>query len=97
MSRFPEKEIRVMLHALGISHVKSEYLQPNKRYSPYPTSHRNYYQVKQCDIWDKFVKKGYAEYRQSEAEWQCFYFVTEKGREYLQSLGYKWHEKKRER
>jgi len=95
MIEFPEKNIRVLLHAMGISHVKSEYTQPNKRYCPYPTSHRNYYQIKQCDDWDEWVKKGYAEYRQHKEEWRCFYFVTMQGKEYLKSIGYKWHELKR--
>jgi hypothetical protein len=95
MFEFPNKSIRVMLHALGIADVKNgDYLQPNKRCSPYPTSHRNYYQTEQCDIWDELVKNGFAEYRKSKEIWQCFYFVTKEGKEHLKSLGYKWHERK---
>lgn len=90
-AEFPEKRIHVLLHALGISHVRSNYIQPNKRYSPYPTSHRNYYQTEKCDIWDKLVKEGFAEYRKSKESWRCVYFVTQRGKEYLKSIGFKWH------
>lgn len=90
----PEKQIRIMLHALGISHVGSEYTQPNKRYSPYPTSHRNHYQEKDSPEWKELVALGYATYQEGLESWQCFYRVTKEGKEYLKSLGYKWHERK---
>jgi hypothetical protein len=89
---YPEKSIRNMLHCLGISHSKSnDYVQPNKRYNPYPTSYRNYYQIKQCDIWDELVKEGYATFQVNGLNLP-YYRVTKEGKEYLKSLGYKWHE-----
>jgi len=95
MSKYPEKEIRVMLHALGIAnHNNGDYIQPNKRYSPYPTSYRNYYQVYDCEHWNNLVNKEFAIFRKGNENWQDFYFVTSVGKDYLKSLGYKWHEKK---
>lgn len=94
MKNYPEKSIRLMLHALGISHVRSEYTQPNKRYSPYPSSYRNYYQTTQCDYWDELVKEGYSTF-QVNGLGLPFYRVTKEGKEYLRSIGYKWHEEKR--
>lgn len=93
MSKFPEKTTRIMLHALGISHVKSEYTQPNRRYSPYPTSYRNYYQISNCKDWNSLVDEGLAVYQKGKEYWQDCYFVTDKGKEYLKELGYKWHER----
>ena len=92
-TKFPEKKIRYMLHCLGISHTRSnDYVQPNKRYNPYPTSYRNYYQIKQCDIWDELVKEGYASFQVNGLNLP-YYRVTKEGEEYLKSLGYKWHDK----
>lgn len=92
---FPEKSIRNMLHCLGVSHTSTnDYIQPNKRYSPYPTSYRNHYQDKDNLEWKELVEKGYAEYQEGLEDWQCFYRVNEKGKQYLKSLGYKWHERK---
>jgi len=89
---FPEKTIRNMLHAMGISHSSTnDYVQPNKRYSPYPTSYRNYYQVEECPLWDILVDKGHA--IKDKSLGMGYYYVTEEGKEYLRSLGYKWHEK----
>ena len=86
--------ISKMLHALGISHVKSEYTQPNRRYSPYPKSYRNYYQNEDCEDWDKLVELGYA--IKSESSLNLFYYsVTDEGKDYLRSIGYKWHEEKK--
>ncbi len=90
-----ENRVRVMLHALGISYANNEDTQPNKRYSPYPTSHRNYYQTSNCEDWNFLVDKGFAIYRKGEASWQDCYFVTEDGKTHLKELGYKWHEEKR--
>lgn len=90
---FPEESIRNMLHCLGISHTRSnDYVQPNKRYNPYPTSYRNHYQVSQDDEWDKLVELGYATFQVNGLNLP-YYRVTKKGKEYLKSLGYKWHEK----
>jgi len=95
MSDFPTKEIRLMLHALGISHHNNgDYIQPNRRYSPYPTSHRNYYQTTDCEDWNNLVSKGLATYRKGKESWQDFYFVTDDGKHCLKTLGYKWHERK---
>lgn len=92
-SKFPREEIRYMLHCLGISHTKNnDYVQPHKRYNPYPTSYRNYYQIKQCNIWDELVKLEYATF-QTNGLGLPYYRVTNKGKEYLKSLGYKWHER----
>lgn len=91
----PDKEIRLMLHTLGISHDKNgDYIQANKRYSPYPTSYRNYYQVEQFDMGDKLVKLGYAKFQINVFNLPC-YHITYEGRLYLKSLGYKWHERKK--
>ena len=91
---FPEKSIRNMLHCLGISHTSTnDYVQPNKRYNPYPTSYRNYYQISQDDEWDKLVELGYATFQVNGLNLP-YYRVTKEGKEYLKSLGYKWHEKK---
>jgi hypothetical protein len=81
-----EKEYRVMLHALGIKGTK-----PFKRYSPYPTSHRNYYQIEQCDIWDKLVKIGFATFQINGLDLP-YYRVTNIGKKYLKQIGFKWHE-----
>jgi hypothetical protein len=90
---FPEKSIRNMLHCLGISHTRSnDYVQPNKRYNPYPTSYRNYYQISQDDEWDKLVGLGYATFQVNGLNLP-YYRVTKEGKKYLKSLGYKWHEK----
>ena len=91
MIEFPEEKIRIMLHALGISHTRNgDYVQPNKRYRPYPESYRNYYQIEDCEDWNDLVSKGYAEKRESSLNLK-YYFVTSKGKEYLKELGYKWH------
>lgn len=92
-NEFSEKKINVMLHALGISHSprNSEHIEPNKRYSPYPTSSRNYYQVSSCEIWDELEKDGYAKFFKGKEEWQDCYRVTDDGKFYLKSLGFKWH------
>jgi Rha family phage regulatory protein len=88
---FPNEYIRVMLHALGISHTKNNrYIQPNTRYNPYPISYRNYYQQKNSEIFNKLVLEGLAEYYEHEDSWRCYYRVTEKGIEHLKSLGYKF-------
>ena len=89
-----EKEYRVMLHALGIEYSNRTYakIKPNKRYSPYPTSYRNYYQIKQCDIWDKLVGIGFATFQVNGLNLP-YYRVTEQGKEYLKMVGFKWHEK----
>jgi len=93
-SVFPKKTIRNMLHAMGISHTSSnDYMQPNKRYSPYPTSYRNYYQVESCEDWEVLVETGFAVKGKSIG--MNYYSVTKEGKEYLQSLGYKWHEQKK--
>lgn len=93
-NEFPEENIRVMLHAIGISHSSNnDYIKPNKRYSPYPTSNRNYYQIKQCDMWDEWVKLGYASFQINGLNLP-YYRVTEDGKLYLKSIGYKWHESK---
>lgn len=90
---FPKKSIRNMLHCLGISHTRSnDYVQPNKRYNPYPTSYRNYYQISQDDEWVKLVELGYATFQVNGLNLP-YYRVTNEGKEYLKSLGYKWHEK----
>lgn len=95
---FPEKSIKNMLHCLGISHTSTnDYIQPNKRYNPYPASHRNHYQEKDNQEWNELVKLGYATYQEGLESWQCFYRVTKEGKEYLKSLGYKWHEEKANR
>lgn len=93
-TEFPEEPIRHMLHALGISHHPrtNNYVQPNTRYNPYPTSYRNYYQIKQCEIWDELVKKEYASKHRNGLGLD-FYVVTSKGKQYLRDLGYKWHER----
>ena len=84
-----------MLHAMGISHhTNGDYIQPNKRYSPYPTSYRNYYQVKNCELWNELVADGFAEFREGQEGFGNFYFVTLAGKEHLKSMGYKWHDKK---
>lgn len=94
---FPEKKIRIMLHSLGISHspIGNDYIQPNKRYSPYPTSYRNYYQISSCDDWDALVKDGYAKFIDADESFRQYYYVTREGKEYLRSLGYKWHEEEK--
>lgn len=93
---FPDKTIRLMLHALGISHHRNgDYTEPNKRYSPYPTSHRNYYQTSNCEDWNSLVGKNFAVYRKGQESWQDCYFVTDEGKKYLKELGYKWHEEER--
>lgn len=90
---YPDKSIRNMLHCLGISHTsKNYYVQPNTRYSPYPTTYRNYYQIKQDDEWDRLIALGYATF-QTNGLGLAYYRVTIKGKVYLKSLGYKWHEK----
>ena len=96
-SNFPEKRVRLMLHALGISHVESEYVQPNKRYAPYPTSYRNYYQTSHCDDWNYLVDKGLAVFRSGKQSWQDCYFVSNEGKLHLREIGYKWHEKNLEK
>ena len=91
---YPKKLIRIMLHALGISNLNNgNYVQPFRRYSPYPTSHRNYYQISACEDWDAHVQKGYATFRKGEQSYRDYYFVTEKGKQYLRELGYKGHSK----
>ena len=90
--KFPEIKIRLMLHTLGISHSKNgDYIQPNKRYSPYPTSYRNYYQTSQDDLCDTLVEAGLVEFVKGNKDWQDFYFITEQGKQYLRKIGYKWH------
>jgi hypothetical protein len=92
MREFPEKPIRNMLHALGISHSKGgDYYQPNRRYSPYLTSYRNYYQIEDCDVWNSLVEKGYAKKTVNGLN-LTYYFVTDAGKAYLREFGYKWHE-----
>jgi hypothetical protein len=94
-SKFPQEDIKVMLHALGISHHKNgEYIQPNKRYSPYPTTYRNYYQIDKCEIWEELKNKGFANDSISSLNLH-FYYVTDEGKKHLKSLGYKWHEKRK--
>ena len=89
-----EKEYRVMLHALGIEYSNRTYeeILPNKRYCPYPTSNRNYYQTKQCDIWDKLVRMGFATFQINGLNLP-YYRVTTHGKKYLKMIGFKWHEK----
>jgi len=94
MSNFPEKKIQVLLHALGISHIGSEYIQPNKKYLSYSISYRNYFQDSSDEIWDKHVQDGYAKFVKGSASWQDCYFVTENGKQYLRDLGYKWNDEK---
>jgi DNA-binding PadR family transcriptional regulator len=93
-NKYPEKNIKMMLHCLGISHSpkNNEYIQPNKKYCPYPTSYRNYYQISSCEIWNKLVVNGYAKFHKGQENWQDFYKVTEEGKKLLKTLGYKWHE-----
>ena len=92
-TNFPTKSIRHLLHALGISHTRNNsYVQPNTRYSPYPTSNRNYFQTTQCNVWDKLVDFGYAKYHKADEAWRCCYSVTDEGKSLLRELGYKWHE-----
>lgn len=87
-----EDGIGKMLHALGISHVKSgDYFQPNKRYNPYPKSYRNYFQVDDDADLNEMVENGYVEKTISSLNLP-FYYVTSDGKDYLKSLGYKWHE-----
>ena len=92
--RYLEIKIRQMLNAIGIANAKNgDYIQPNKRYSPYPTSHRNYFQISDCEHWNELVKDGFAIYKKGKESWQDYYFVTIKGKEHLKTLGYKWHER----
>jgi hypothetical protein len=86
------KQTRLMLHALGIEYRDHTKVIPNKRYSPYPTSHRNYYQTSNCEDWNILVKLGFATYRKGRESWQDCYFVSLQGKEYLKATGYKWHE-----
>lgn len=93
---FPKEEIRHMLHALGISHAKNNsYIQPNRRYCPYPTSHRNYYQIDFCRTWEHLVYLERAVKGVSLG--MNYYSVSEKGKEHLRELGYKWHEERKKR
>jgi len=57
------------------------------------TAYRNYYQVDTCEIWEKLKSKGFANNHTNGLNLH-FYYVTEEGKEYLKSLGYKWHEEK---
>ena len=89
-----KEQLEDMLHSLGIEYTsKNIKVEPKKRHNPLPVSCRNYYQQKNNESWNKLVSLGYAEYRKGENEWQCFYFVTQKGKQYLKELGYKWKEK----
>ena len=90
VSRF---QIDKMLHSLGISYISNgEKIKPNKRYSPYPSSYRNYYQISQCDDLDYLVEIGFAFFKKGEKGWQDCYFITKKGKDYLKQIGYKWKE-----
>lgn len=87
-----EDGIGKMLHTLGIQYVKGgDELQPNRRYSPYPTSFRNYFQTDDDSDLNEMVENGYMEKAISGLNLP-FYRVTSAGRDYLRSLGYKWHE-----
>jgi hypothetical protein len=55
------EQIRKMKHALGISYDRNNCeVVPNKIYRPKLKSHRNHYQIDQCDDWDDLVEKGLA-------------------------------------
>lgn len=98
MNEFPEYKVRVMLHALGIANLNNgRYIQPNTRYSPYPTSHRNHFQESNNSTWDELVELGYARYIDSEHDWMRYYYVTEEGEEWLKKIGYKWHPLKKKK
>jgi len=95
MNKFPKKKIRIMLHALGISNLNDgNYIQPNEKYSTYPTSYRNHYQISDCPDWNYLVEKGYAKFKKGAEDFWDFYYVTKEGKQFLQDLGYKWQESK---
>lgn len=81
--------VRMMLH----DHPGGEYIEPNRRYSPYPTAYRNHYQIDVCSHWDLLVEIGYAVKGKSIG--LNYYSVSEEGKSYLWDEGYKWHEEKR--
>lgn len=93
-----EQQIHCMLHALGIEYISRvktyDKIVPNKRYSPYPKSYRNYYQDKDNKDFGELVTLGFAEYIEKNEDWQCFYRVTQKGKDFLREIGYNWHDNK---
>lgn len=88
------EQIDDMLHALGIDYIRKtgKKIEPNKKYRPMPLSFRNYYQQKDNKSWNELVNLGFATYRESENNWQCVYFVSQKGKDKLKELGYNWKE-----
>ena len=87
-----EIQIDNMLHCLGISYTRgNDKVLPNKRYSPYPTSYRNYYQTSDNESWNDLVQKELAIKTKNGLD-LIYYFVTDKGKDHLKEIGYKWHE-----
>ncbi len=95
MIKINKNQIGNMLHALGIKTMRNgEDLQPNRRYSPYPTAYRNHFQTSSSSDWNILVQNGYAIFHKGVESWQDFYKISDDGKDFLKSLGYKWHSKK---
>ena len=72
-----------MLHALGIEYTsRNKKVEPNTKYRPHLLSHRNYYQIDNCEDWNLMVNLKLATFRKG------YYFVTDYGKSYLRDLGY---------
>lgn len=88
-----DKKIMIdnMLHTLGIEYTNHTKVLPNKRYSPYPTSHRNHFQISECEEWNRLVELGYATFQINGLNLP-YYRITDSGKVFLKDIGYKWHE-----
>lgn len=88
MEQITEKQIKKMLHALGIlwNRRKCSNIKPHVIYRPKPMAYRNYWQEELDSDWENLVEVGMA--KKTTAIGLPVYFVAEKGIIHLQTMGY---------